>query len=612
MKKLINTTFCLFAVFALFAQDLKNTYSAREALAGSVKNAQNKEEQKEETGTLTDARDGKTYRTIKIGDQWWMAENLAWLPSVSPASAGSATASYYYVFGYNGSSVSAAKATGNYQIFGALYNWPAALTSCPAGWHLPADKEWSQLTNYLAGNGYNFDGTSGVGKSKIGKSLATDAFWQSSSETGAVGNNPATNNSSGFSALPGSSRYHTNGDFFPAGIYGFWWSSTGHTSSTAWYRTLFYNYASLSRHYQYGKESGFSVRCIKDPDPVKPGVETGIATDISQTTATFNGDVTSEGGAAITARGFYWSTSNETPGENDNEEEAGNGSGKFSVTLTGLPPGTTIYYRAFATNSIGTSEGSVLSFNTVEEKGEKTGTLTDTRDGKTYRTVKIGAQWWMAENLAWLPSLRPFTEGGATDPRYYVYGYDSTNVTAAKATENYQIYGVLYNWPAAMDGAADNAGNPGGVKGACPEGWHLPSDDEWTQLENYLSENGYNYDGTIGGGRSKIGKSLAAEVVWQSSTETGVVGNNLATNNSSGFSALPGGSLRVARDTYSGFVIIKGKYGPIGLGDYGHWWSSTESPAKYPIRRYLRKFSGAVFRSEGLNGQFCSIRCVRD
>lgn len=94
------------------------------------------------------------------------------------------------------------------------------------------------------------------------------------------------------------------------------------------------------------------------------------------------------------------------------------------------------------------------------------GTFTDSRDGKVYNIVTIGKQFWMAENLAYLPSVVDPGTGSYTEPYYSVYGYNGTDVAAAKATENYQTYGVLYNWPAAMT--------------ACPEGWHLPSDAEWT------------------------------------------------------------------------------------------------------------------------------------
>ncbi len=94
-------------------------------------------------------QDNRNYKVVKIGDQWWMAENLAWLPSVSPPSDGSDTSPSYYVYGFEGIDVAAAKLTANYNTFGVLYNWPSTLTSCPSDWHLPSDAEWQQLEMFL-------------------------------------------------------------------------------------------------------------------------------------------------------------------------------------------------------------------------------------------------------------------------------------------------------------------------------------------------------------------------------------------------------------------------------------------------------------------------------
>ena len=100
-------------------------------------------------GVFTDARDGKVYKTITIGTQTWMAENLAYLPSVSHSFTSSFDFPVYYVYGYDGNSVSAAKASANYITYGVLYNWEAAKIACPSGWHLPTDAEWTILENYL-------------------------------------------------------------------------------------------------------------------------------------------------------------------------------------------------------------------------------------------------------------------------------------------------------------------------------------------------------------------------------------------------------------------------------------------------------------------------------
>jgi uncharacterized protein (TIGR02145 family) len=138
--------------------------------------------------TFIDNRDGKSYKYIQIGTQVWMAENLAWLPSVSPPDVGSFTAPFYYVYDCRGISVSAAKATGNYSVYGVLYNWMAALTACPAGWHLPSDTEWTILPDFLGGES--------VAGGKM-KEKGTSHWWNP---------NSGASNESCFSGLPGSQR----------------------------------------------------------------------------------------------------------------------------------------------------------------------------------------------------------------------------------------------------------------------------------------------------------------------------------------------------------------------------------------------------------------------
>jgi uncharacterized protein (TIGR02145 family) len=135
------------------------------------------------------------------------------------------------------------------------------------------------------------------------------------------------------------------------------------------------------------------------------------------------------------------------------------------------------------------------------------------------------------------------------------------------------------------------------LQGICPCGWHLPSDAEWQQLEDYLIANGYNYDGTTTG--NKIAKSLAAKIHWQTSSNIGAIGNDLSANNSSGFSALPGG----CRNYYRIFE---------GIGQHGYWWSSTELSSNIAFNWHLGRdisglYSGYYFKAYGF-----SVRCVRD
>ena len=326
----------------------------------------------------------------------------------------------------------------------------------------------------------------------------------------------------------------------------------------------------------------FASSCKKDEDDNGNVNNTGIpvltttaVTDITQTTAKSGGNITSDGGAAVTARGVCWST-NQTPTIADNKTTDGTGVGEFSSILSGFSPNTTYYVRSYATNNNGTAYGSAMSFTT---QGGSANTFTDTRDGNVYKTVTIGNQVWMAENLKYLPSVVAPGTGSQTLPYYYVYGYSGTTVADAKVTPNYTTYGVLYNWPAAMNGAASSVANPSGVQGVCPAGWHLPSDAEWTQLTDYL------------GGESVAGGKLKATTLWYSP--------NTGATNETGFTALPGGN----RGGYGSFSSI---------GNYGYWWSATEDDTYFAWRWGMLYDDSGVSRYDLDKELGFSVRCVRD
>jgi len=216
--------------------------------------------------SFTDSRDGNVYKIVTLGNQVWMAENLKYLPSVIGAATGSETQPYYYVYAYDGKSVDEAKTTENYTTYGALYNWVAAINACPSGWHLPSDAEWTQLENYLADNGYNYDGSIGGCRAKIAKAMASATGWESHIDEGVVGNIdfPEYRNKSGFTALPGGSRNSSYGTFNFIGYFGRWWSASEYDTNNAWYRFMTHNSSNVYSNYSNTKEYGFSVRCVKD------------------------------------------------------------------------------------------------------------------------------------------------------------------------------------------------------------------------------------------------------------------------------------------------------------------------------------------------------------
>ncbi len=203
--------------------------------------------------TFNDPRDGQIYNIVTIGNQTWFAENLKYLPGVSPSSEGSYDNPYYYVYGYRGYSVSEAKATTNYNTYGVLYNWPAALNACPDGWHLPSDREWKTLEMYLGMSQSEADGIGWRGTNEGEKLKSTNGWYEDGNGTDEVG----------FSALPGGYR-NNNGNFDKLEINGYWWSATEINSSYAWNRFLSSFIDMVYRGDGSNKEDGFSIRCVRD------------------------------------------------------------------------------------------------------------------------------------------------------------------------------------------------------------------------------------------------------------------------------------------------------------------------------------------------------------
>jgi uncharacterized protein (TIGR02145 family) len=194
--------------------------------------------------TVTDV-DGNIYNTIIIGTQLWTTENLKTtkyntgiaIPLVTDSLSWADLTTPGYCW-YNNDE-------NNKDTYGALYNCYAVNTRklCPIGWHVPADKEWTTLTDYLGGQ-Y----VAGVKLKEAG-----NKHWITIGGT----------NETGFTALPGGNRVYYSGSFKDIGMEGIWWSSSDYLSSFAWCRFIFYNLDEIFRVDNY-KKWGFSVRCIRD------------------------------------------------------------------------------------------------------------------------------------------------------------------------------------------------------------------------------------------------------------------------------------------------------------------------------------------------------------
>ncbi|TLX75614.1 hypothetical protein E9993_08630 [Labilibacter sediminis] len=219
--------------------------------------------EKGETGIFIDNRDGKTYKWVKIGDQVWMAENLAYKgKDIQYIPVGGRWFDNNECDGWCYYEDNPAYGT----TYGVLYQWEAAKKSSPPGWHLPTIKEWRQLENYLKENGYSCDGI--LGGENIAKSLTKDGNWKISEEERAVGNDdfPEYRDITGFSALPGGYRhdYGIGGiHFYFKNISAHWWSATVKFRTEVYTCYLNYNESDLL-FFSRQNETGCYVRCIKD------------------------------------------------------------------------------------------------------------------------------------------------------------------------------------------------------------------------------------------------------------------------------------------------------------------------------------------------------------
>jgi uncharacterized protein (TIGR02145 family) len=522
--------------------------------------------------------DGNIYNTVQIGTQCWMKDNLRVSKyrdgSLVPLDeSGGAIGSE---IGQTWSSIIVGARTvyghdaKNFKIYGYLYNWDAAVDSkgiCPLGWHVPADQEWTILTN-------NLGGEIGVG----GKMKSQGLEYWTSPNTGA-------SNESGFTTLPSGFRNH-DGLFTSIGYGNFFWSTTEYNNTNAWYLGLssanFYVY----RYYRF-KKIGASIRCLKDTISTVslPSLNTTEVNFITSISTNAGGNITSDGGAHITERGVVWSTSTNPTIALTTKTSNGTGIGSFSSSLTNLAPKTIYYVRAYATNSAGTGYGNEISFTTSDSSNVMgipcpgTPTVKDI-DGNTYNTVQIGTQCWTKENLKVTKykdgTNIPLDESGGAGGFGSGHTWDRITGGGARTiyghiASNLVTYGYLYNWFAASD-----------TKGICPSGWHVPSDEEWTNLTTQL------------GGKSVAGGKLKSTgtTLWDSP--------NTEATNESGFSALPGGK----RDRDGTFNSI---------GGFAWFWPSLGGNDAW--LRGLTAYKSNVDRSAGYlsnKAVGASIRCLKD
>lgn len=225
-----------------------------------------------------------------------------------------------------------------------------------------------------------------------------------------------------------------------------------------------------------------------------------------------------------------------------------------------------------------------------ENLEEYPGTVTD-YDGNVYVTIKIGDQVWMGSNLR----VTHYSDGAEIplvtgESAWENMGNNSTDKAYCWYDNNQAAYaadwGALYTWAAAMNGAPGSSSNPSGVQGACPTGWHIPSHDEWKELEAYLASEGYDFnEGTV----------LKATNGWDD--DDGEDGNG---TDDYDFAALPGGSRSTNYGTFS--------FG----GRSGYWKSATEYNSTDAYGVHMGNYRTDILFGSYLKGNGTSVRCVKD
>ncbi|HLN21143.1 MAG TPA: fibrobacter succinogenes major paralogous domain-containing protein [Bacteroidales bacterium] len=315
----------------------------------------------------------------------------------------------------------------------------------------------------------------------------------------------------------------------------------------------------------YGNQVTF--RTISATVPV---VTTTQLTNVTPTTVVTGGNVTYDGGSRISARGICWGTS-PNPLVTGDHTTNGTGTGAFTSNITNLQNGTVYYLRAYATNSTGTGYGNEITFITP---------VADV-DGNIYRTVLIGNQVWMAENLKTTRLNDNTPIANITNASQWV-AQDTVHTPAyswyLNSAANRNVYGGLYNWYAV------------GTNKLCPQGWHVPEDGDFRVLEANLGVPADSLDfwGWRGVG---AGTKMKTNVGWDG-------------NNSSGFTALPGGYRMWVNGSFT------------GLGSLLYFWTASDDAANHkPNNAWYRRldshdsriYNATTYKSGGK-----SIRCVKD
>lgn len=323
----------------------------------------------------------------------------------------------------------------------------------------------------------------------------------------------------------------------------------------------------------------FSIALLPgcEKEEKNPSVQTMNLTDITPSSAYGGGKVGSSGSSPILKKGVCWSL-NPNPTMKNYLVEAGSGSGSFNCEINNLLADSTYYLRVFALNQDDTIYGSQIEFKTpdfiVFNPQIKYDSVTDI-DGNEYRTVTIGSQTWMAENLRSTRYRNGDPVSLETDPEKWGFFNIKTGAYCWYKNDisKKEIHGAFYNWYAASD-----------MRNIAPEGWHVSTEEDWKKLKSYidpLSYGNYTYRLFEEKGSHKVNDGLSG----------------FRSNNQTGFTSIPSGKIAV-----SPFSIIS-------AGQYAFYWTSKGSNDGSVVVWITNEI---VISSQDYNCLGYNIRCVKD
>ena len=330
---------------------------------------------------------------------------------------------------------------------------------------------------------------------------------------------------------------------------------SGLTNQTTYYIR---SYARTTQVIYYSDQQEFTTLEL-----LFPAVSTSPVTHVTSSSVRGGGVITSDGNGIISARGVCWNTVGDPTLANAlGSTSDGSGTGSFASEVSGLSQQTTYFIAAYVTNEKGTAYGAIKSFTTPLPCGQ----LTIVYENQTYNSVKIGTQCWFKENLNVGSRIDGSQNQDPANPTVEKYCFNNDEA-------NCDTYGGLYQWDELMKNSTTE-----GAQGICPAGWHIPTDEEWITLTNFL------------GGESVAGTKLKSATGWLDN------GNG---TNVSGFTGLPNGN--------------RGNDGNFNdLTKLSYFWSSSQSGASEAWNRKLHFDTETVTSYNSFKTNGFAVRCLQD